>query len=100
MKDYGFKYDANGWPLIEDCTKHPFPVYYTSPEAISAFEMLYKNIDGLQDKFLAFWDAVANAFADNAFVVGYDAINEPYPSNFFTDPDIVMEPGKFDKTML
>jgi hypothetical protein len=47
MKDYGFRYDDNGWPLIEDCTKHPFPIYYTSPESISAFEMLYKNIDGL-----------------------------------------------------
>ena len=47
MKDYGFRYDSNGWPLIEDCTKNFFAIYYTSPEAISAFERLYDNIDGV-----------------------------------------------------
>lgn len=41
IKDYGFRYDEQGYPLIEDCTKNPFPIYYTSPESISAFERLY-----------------------------------------------------------
>ena len=62
--------------------------------------MLYKNIDGLQDKFIAYWDVVAEAFAGNSYVIGYDPINEPFPSNFFTDPMLILEPGKFDREVL
>jgi len=62
--------------------------------------MLYDNIDGLQDKFLAYWDVVAEAFAENPYVVGYDPINEPFPSNYFLEPSLVVEPGLFDKEKL
>lgn len=53
---------------------------------MSAFEMLYQNIDGLQDKFIAYWDVLAEAFAGNNYVIGYDPINEPFPSNIVKEP--------------
>jgi hypothetical protein len=33
LMDYNLTFDSMGRPLIEDCTKHPFPNYYNSPEA-------------------------------------------------------------------
>lgn len=100
MKDYGYRLDENGWPLIEDCTQRFFAQYYTSPEVISAFERLYDNIDGVQDAFIAYWDVVAKYFSGNQYVIGYDPINEPFPSNFVKDPSIVLIPGKFDRVKL
>jgi aryl-phospho-beta-D-glucosidase BglC (GH1 family) len=58
--------------------------------------MLYTNKNGLQDKFVAYWDYVASYFAANPYVIGYDPINEPYPSNYNVEPSIAMTPGKFD----
>jgi endoglycosylceramidase len=100
MKDFGFQTDANGNPLISECNKNSFVRYYSTAESLSAFEMLYQNTNGLQDKFLAYWDAVASYFATNPYVIGYDPINEPYPSNYMKDSTIVMTPGKFDKDLL
>jgi len=62
MKNYNLRLDENGDPLIEDCMKNNFAIYYTSPESVSAFNRLYENIDGLQDKFMGYWDAVASRF--------------------------------------
>lgn len=100
MKDYGLRYDANGDPLIEDCQKNNFAGYYTSPESVSAFNRLYENTDGLQDKFLGYWDRLASHFSGNPYVIGYDPINEPYPSDYFTNPLVVLEPGLFDREKL
>lgn len=33
-------------------------------------------------------------------MVGYDPLNEPFPSNILTDPSLFLEPGKFDKVGL
>lgn len=59
IRDYHFKQDKNGWPLVEECTKNFFAFYYPTTESMSAFDRLYKNVNGLQDKFLAYWDLVA-----------------------------------------
>ena len=91
VNDYGHRLDDKGYPLIEDCNKNSFVRYYSSPESLAAFESLYQNIDGLQDKFLAYWDKVSSFFKDNKYVIGYDPINEPYPSDYLKDPRIVME---------
>ena len=40
-------------------------MYYPSAESISGFQKLYDNIDGLQDKYVAYWAAVAKYFASN-----------------------------------
>jgi endoglycosylceramidase len=100
IKDYGFRFDKNGDPVIEDCQKNNFAMYYPTAESISGFERLYDNIDGFQDKFIAYWAKVALRFANNPFVVGYDPLNEPFPSNFLKDPYLVLEPGNFDRTKL
>ena len=38
IKDYNFRKDAQGFPLIEDCNAHFFARYYGTPEAMSAFD--------------------------------------------------------------
>lgn len=55
IKDYGMRLDADGNPLIEDCQKHNFGIFYTSPEVLSMFRALYHNYGGIQDKFVAYW---------------------------------------------
>ena len=50
------------------------------------FSHLYNNVDGLQDKFVDFWNHTSAAFAGNPYVVGFDPINEPFPGDYFKDP--------------
>jgi endoglycosylceramidase len=68
---------------------------------MSLFERLYSPKPGsLQDNFIAFWVKVASRFAANPFVVGYDPLNEPFPSNIYTDPELFYAPGSFDRKIL
>ena len=39
-----------------------FRHYYNTPEAITAFEALYHNTGGLQEKFIKFWDITSARF--------------------------------------
>jgi hypothetical protein len=43
---------------------------------------------------------VASRFANNPYVVGYDPINEPFPSNIYTNPEYFYSPGSFDHQVL
>ena len=79
MEDYGMRKDSDGNPLIEDCQKYNFGVFYASPESITLFDALYKNKNGTQDKFIASWDHATRALAHNPYNLGYDPINEPAP---------------------
>jgi endoglycosylceramidase len=47
QKDYHYEKDENGDPLISECQKNDFAFYYTSPEALNAFDALYNNKQGL-----------------------------------------------------
>lgn len=101
IKDYSFRYDIEGNPLIEDCQKNNFVDYYFSPESMNLFEKLYTaGPTGLQDKFVAFWVKVAARFAENPYVVGFDPLNEPFPSNIYKDASLFYSPGHFDKVTL
>ena len=62
--------------------------------------MLWENHNGLQDKFVTYWDTVSARFANNPYVVGYDPINEPMPANLLTDPSLALQTTKMDKTIL
>jgi len=54
---------------------------------MALFEDLYSDAPGsLKQKFVAFWVNVAKRFASNSFVVGFDPLNEPFPSNIYKDP--------------
>jgi aryl-phospho-beta-D-glucosidase BglC (GH1 family) len=50
----------------------------------------------MQDKFVSYWDAVSSKLSQNKYVIGYDPLNEPTPSNPFKDPFLI-EPHVFDR---
>jgi Cellulase (glycosyl hydrolase family 5) len=100
ISSYGFRNDSEGNPLIEDCQKHNFAGYYPSPESIALFERLYYNETGLTDKFVNYWKKVAARYAKNPFVVGYDPLNEPFPSNFLKNISLITKLGEFDRVGL
>lgn len=68
-------------------------------ESINAFDALYNNEEGLQDKFVASWARVAKQFANNPAVLGFDPLNEPYPGNNVKDITL-NKPGKVDRVAL
>lgn len=90
---YNWRYDADGNPLIEDCQKHLFALYYNMPETIDLFDRLYDNIGGMQDSFIAYWEVVSKRFAGNKYVIGYDPLNEPMASSLFSDPLMMTRTG-------
>ena len=100
ISSYGFRLDEEGNPLIEDCQKYNFAGYYPSPESIELFSRIYYNKNGIQDKFVNYWKRVAERFAKNPYIVGYDPLNEPFPSNMFTNLSLLYSPGLFDKVGL
>ena len=44
---------------------------------------LYKNYNGLLDKFAQFWGLVAQTFADRDSVIGYEIMNEPWCGDIY-----------------
>ena len=60
---------------------------------------MYKNEQGFQDKFIDYWDVVSKKFAENPNVLGYDPLNEPFPSNVMKHPFLI-QPGVFDRELL
>lgn len=99
MDNYGYSKDENGDYLIKDCQKNFFADYYTSPQSMKAFDALYNNTQGLQDKFVNFWDATSAFLTYNPYVIGFDPLNEPYPGNVLKNPKLAL-PGHFDRTRL
>ena len=68
---------------------------------MALFEKLYDPTPGgLQDKFVAYWVKVAKRFSENPNVIGFDPINEPFPSNIYKDASLFYKPGHFDLTVL
>lgn len=77
-----------GWMTIthgaED-TGTEFPLYYvTNPAIQAAFDSFWANEEGpggvpLQDRVAAMFTALAERFAGNPGVLGYDLLNEPWP---------------------
>ena len=99
MEKYGYRKDENGDFVVEDCQSRNFAIYYTSPQSVQGFKALYNNTNGLQDKFVDYWDVTSAALTANPYVVGFDPLNEPFPGNPFQDPTLLL-PGKMDRTQL
>lgn len=100
MDNYKMQKDQDGNPLISDCQRYEFFHYYLSPESFTIFRELWTNKNGLQDKYVAYWDVMAKNLAKNEYVVGFDPINEPIPS--WTNVPMLFwkmlpETGYFDK---
>lgn len=61
MSQFNLTYE-DGIPTRESCLNTPFYLFYNTPEVVNGFERLYFNIDGYQDKFMAFWSKVIDKF--------------------------------------
>lgn len=57
-------------------------------------QSLYDNEQEIQDHFAGFWGTVAQYFADNDFVLGYEILNEPWAGDIYGHPD-QLEPRMF-----
>jgi len=99
IKDFGFQTDGNGDPLITECQKRIFGLYYGTKESFTFADALFNNKQGLQDKFIDFWDHTSAHFAKNKYVVGYDPLNEPLVGSAFQDLSLEV-PGVADKKLL
>lgn len=65
------------------------------------FRAFWKNNFGLQDKYVAYWDKVAERLSPNKYVIGFDPFNEPLPSwNGIIDLLNTVFFGHFDKNDL
>lgn len=93
---------GEGAPAWATCTDGlPIPVTqgrwsdaYGESAEINAWNNFWNNsvVGGLQEQYQKAWTAVASAFKNNAWVVGYDPINEP------SAMDNVVYTGKYEYT--
>ena len=99
MDWYDYAKDENGNPEIADCQTRNFASYYTTAQSQEAFDALWTNKHGLQDRFVAYWNHTSRFLANNPYVLGWDPINEPFPGKVVRKPFINL-PGRFDKNEL
>jgi len=89
---YSAKFGADGapiWATLDDGKPHVSQggvwsnAYLTSPAVQTAFDNFWANKAGpdgvgIQDRFALAWQHVANRYADEPAVLGYDILNEPF----------------------
>jgi endoglycosylceramidase len=80
---------ATHYPDLQQCLSLMFGDYYAAFATADAFQALYDNRNRLQDKFARFWGTVAQQFAGNRFVLGYELINEPFLGDVWKHPSLV-----------
>jgi endoglycosylceramidase len=78
-----FDLDEKGYPLIEQCTKTKFALFYFAFDITQTFQALFENTDGVADSFASFWGEVAKYFKDEPNVLGYEILNEPISGNVY-----------------
>ena len=76
-----------------------WPNYHFTTSLSHSVGRLYKNYNGLMDKFAAFWGLVAQTFSDRDMVIGYELMNEPWCGDIFEDPTLLF-PGIADRQFL
>ena len=68
---------APGWACITDgASTCVVGDRNSAPAVVVAWNHFYDNTDGIRDRFVASWTAVAERFADHPEVAGYDLLNE------------------------
>jgi len=87
---YGAKYSdgAPDWATLDEGKAHLEGAvwsdsYLISPAVQTAFDNFWKNIPasdgvGIQDHYANLWKHIANRYANNTTVIGYDIMNEPF----------------------
>lgn len=69
---------APDWATITDGAQHcQFMARDLAPAVATAYSNFYTDRDGIQTELLRTWATVAEAFADEPAVAGYDLFNEP-----------------------
>ena len=63
----------------------------SAPAVIAAWNHFYNNTDGIADRFIAVWGAIAKRFAGRPEVAGYDLLNEPEVSRPATELQPIFE---------
>jgi len=91
--------DEAGHPSREDCDSISWPNYHFSHSLSNAVGRFYDNYQGLLDQFALFWGKVAEVFADNDYVLGYEIVNEPWCGDVYEDPTLLF-PGIADTRYL
>jgi len=90
---YGIKFEdgAPEWATLTDNQEHIRTVlwsesYLISPAVQHAFDNFWDNTPasdgtGIQAHYINMWKHVAERYADNPYVIGYDLMNEPFPGS-------------------
>jgi endoglycosylceramidase len=91
---YNERFQGEGWPdwAVQDDglpnqPQNGFPGNYLAMPALQrSFDHFWQNDPGpggigIQDRYAAAWAHVAGRFRDNASVLGYDLLNEPWPGS-------------------
>jgi endoglycosylceramidase len=83
---------APAWATLTDGAPHIVvggvwsDAYFTSPAVQTALDNFWSNAPapdgaGLQEHYAACWKALAQRYAGEATVIGYDLMNEPFPGS-------------------
>lgn len=74
-------FDEDGDPTVKGCLQASgdFGQYYKTKEVNALYRAVYDNINGLQDKYVAYVAKVAQRLSSNQYVMGFDVLNEPGP---------------------
>lgn len=88
---YSRKYSADGapeWACLDDgipfvITPGGWFMNYAAPSVIRAFDNFWANKPGpggvgIQDRYIAMWQHVAERFKNDTNLLGYDGMNEPF----------------------
>eukprot|EP00732_Lithocolla_globosa_P004101 Lithocolla_globosa_v1_NODE_3609_length_1623_cov_76.809949.p1 type:complete len:483 gc:universal NODE_3609_length_1623_cov_76.809949:48-1496(+) len=78
----------------EDCAKFPFwgNAYFTNVTC-SIYQSFWDDVEGVQTMYVETWRQIAMYFAGNENVIGLEYMNEPWPGNIYTDPNLFIVPG-------
>eukprot|EP01138_Halocafeteria_seosinensis_P007281 gb/GECG01007444.1/.p1 GENE.gb/GECG01007444.1/~~gb/GECG01007444.1/.p1 ORF type:complete len:562 (+),score=47.45 gb/GECG01007444.1/:1-1686(+) len=92
--------DSNGFPNLTQCVQDlPFSYWDIALELETAWGNFYKNNESIS-AFARYWSEVAAAMNASEYVLGYELLNEPWPSNIYKDPLFPLIPGLADKQNL
>lgn len=74
----GYQTDASGSPSMEECHQVNFLAYYLSDRVQALFLELYEPETPLNHGMKRYWKNVAETFAGEPQVVGFELLNEPF----------------------
>lgn len=95
-----FPTGPDGLPDRAACLQHSFFRYYFTADVAAAFQSIYDNVNGLADRLVRLWTAVAQKMASSPHVLGYELFNEPWAGDMYRSPALLVEEGLADRKNL